>query len=207
MLRLIVIAVACTFFLIPVAAFSGSLITNEPLLIAVSFGLACIVLPAFLLRIWPAPKGKQSKPMQDALWDGELVTLAYEARSMAQIEEMEDEGLHFLVATDTGETLFLSGQYLYGPVERGVFPSEQVRIFKNKKTDLFYGLEPVGPPLASWPVYAPFVAESTRSDFMLENGKLYARSIPEIVAAIGLREATPGDRVGSSSPQALTRRA
>lgn len=206
MLRLIVIAVVCTFLLIPVAAFSGRLITNEPLLIAVSFGLACIVLPAFLLRIWPAPKGKRSKPMQDALWDGELVTLAYEARSVAQIEEMEDEGLHFLVETDTGETLFLSGQYLYGPVERGVFPSEQVRIFKNKKTDLFYGLEPVGPPLASWTVHASFVAENAAPGFMPENGKLYARSIPEMVAALGLREATPGHRVGPR-PQALTRSA
>lgn len=196
MLRLIVIAVACTFLLIPVAAFSGSIITSEPLLIAVSFGLACVVVPAVLLRIWPAPKGKRSKPMQDALWDGELVTLAYEARSVAQIEEMEDEGLHFLVETDTGETLFLSGQYLYGPVERGAFPSEQVRLFRNQKTGLFYGIEPVGPRLASWPRYEPFTAENSASGFMPENGKLYARSIPEIVAALGLREATPGHRAG-----------
>lgn len=196
MLRLIVIAVTCTFLLIPVAAFSGSIITSEPLLIAVSFGLACVAVPAVLLRIWPTPKSKRSKPMQDALWDGELVTLAYEARAVAQIEEMEDEGLHFLIATDTSETLFLSGQYLYGPVERGAFPSERVRLFRNQKTGQFYGIEPVGPRLASWPLYEPFAAENAASDFMPENGTLYAQSIPEIVAALGLREATPGHRAG-----------
>lgn len=57
-------------------------------------------------------------------------------------------------------------------------------------------IEPVGPRLASWPLYEPFTAENAASDFMPENGKLYAQSIPEVVAALGLREATPGHRAG-----------
>lgn len=187
MLRLVVIAIVCTALLIPIAGFSSNIITNGPLLIAVSFGLAYVAIPAFLLRIWPAPKGKKSKSMQDALWDGELVTLDYDVHAVAQIEEMEDEGLHFLVATETGQTLCLSGQYLYGPVERNVFPSQRVRVFKNKITGLFYGVEPIGQRLTSWPIYDPFTAENAQSTFMPEDGELYSQSIAEIVAALGLR--------------------
>lgn len=61
MLRLIVIAVVCTVLLIPIAGFSSNISTNDPLLIAISFGLAYVAIPAFLLQIWPALKGKKLK--------------------------------------------------------------------------------------------------------------------------------------------------
>jgi hypothetical protein len=63
-----------------------------------------------------------------------------------------DEGIHFLVTTETSQTLCLSGQYLYGSVEREAFPSERLRIFKNKATELFYEIEPVGQRLTNWTV-------------------------------------------------------
>jgi hypothetical protein len=189
MLRLIVIAAVCTMLLIPVAGFASNIISNGPLLIAVSFGLAYVVFPAILLQVWPAPKGKKFKSMQDALWDGELLTVEYEARTVAEIEETEDEGLHFLVAIDSGQTLCLSGQYLYGPVERKVFPSERIRVFKNRATGLFYGIEPVGKPLDTWPVYDPFAVERAKADFTLQDGELYVQSIEEIVSTLGLQVA------------------
>jgi hypothetical protein len=193
MIRLIAIAVVCTMLLIPIAGFSSNIISNVPLLIAVSFGLAYVAIPAFLLHIWPARKDQKFKSMQDALWDGELVSIEYEVRDVAQIEEMEDEGLHFLVATETGQTLFLSGQYLYALVKRHVFPSERVRVFSNKVTGLQYGIEPIGLSLARWSVYDPFTEEQSQSEIILEDGQLYSQTISAIVTEFGLQSAKTND--------------
>jgi hypothetical protein len=38
-----------------------------------------------------------------------------------EVEEFEDEGLSYYLLLDDGHTLFVSGQYLYDPAERG-FP-------------------------------------------------------------------------------------
>jgi hypothetical protein len=189
MIRLITIAVVCTLLLIPIAGFSSNIISNVPLLTAVSFGLAYVAIPAFLLQIWPAQKVQKFKSMQDALWDGELVSVDYEVRDVAQIEEMEDEGLHFLVAIETGQTLFLSGQYLYGLLQRHVFPSERVRVFTNKVTNLQYGIEPIGRSLATWSIYDPFTEDRSQSEIILEDGRLYSQTIADIVAEVGLKPA------------------
>jgi hypothetical protein len=185
--------------LIPIAGFSSNIISNQPLLIAVSFGLAYVVIPAILLQVWPAQKGKKFKSMQDALWDGELVTYESEIRDVAQIEETEDEGLHFLIATETGETLFLSGQYLYGPVERHAFPSQRVRVFRHRQLNVCYGIEPVGQSLKSWPLYDSFTEEKTKTSLLLEDGQLYPQSISHIVAEFGLKPVQSGP---SSEPRA-----
>ncbi len=39
--------------------------------------------------------------MQDALWQGELVTVEHQVSNVAQIEKMEDEGIHFLLTTES----------------------------------------------------------------------------------------------------------
>jgi len=178
--------------LIPIAGFSDNVISNVPLLIAVSFGLAYIVMPAFLLHIWPARKQPTSKSMQDALWDGELSTREYRVLGAAQIEEVEDEGLHFLLSIDTGETLYLRGQDLYGPVDRRTFPSELVRVFTNRVSGLRYGVEPIGRAFQSWPVYTSITEQLAPSVDPLEDGTLYKQSIAELVARFALRPVDAG---------------
>lgn len=187
MLRLFAIAVVCTMLLIPIAGFSSNMISNEPLLIAVSFGLAYLVIPAYLLHIWPARRAKKPKSMSDALWDGELQTDEYKICAAVQIEEVEDEGLHFLLATDSGKTLALSGQYLYGLVERRVFPSERVRVFKNILTGQIYGIEAVGQRLANWSIYDSFTYGKVQSAITIEDGMFYQMSIDEIISKLGCR--------------------
>ena len=187
MFRLIAIAVVCTMLLIPIAGFSRNIISSDPLLIAVSCGLAYFVIPAYLLHIWPSKGAKQFKPMADALLDGELQTVDYKVCAIAQIEEAEDEGLHFLVTTETGQTLSLSGQYLYGPVERKVFPSEGVRLFRNVATGELYGIEPVGQRIEAWPIYDPFTVGQVQTENFIEDGRLYSMPIEEIIAKLALR--------------------
>jgi hypothetical protein len=187
MIRLILIAIVCTALLIPIAAATCRIISSQPTLIAISFGLAYIVAPAVLLQIWPTRRGKKSKSIGNALWDGELLTVDYPVSAVAQIEEMEDEGLHFLVAIDNVGTLWLSGQYLYGPVKRGEFPSQGIRLFRNKATGAFYGIEATGQRLEQWVKYDPVQGEPTEAGFELEDSKVYSQSIEQIAAALNLR--------------------
>jgi hypothetical protein len=186
MFRLIAIAVICTMLLIPIAGFSSNIISSGPLLIAVSCGLAYFVIPVYLLRLWPSQKEKKLKSMSDALWDGELQTVEYKVCAIAQIEETEDEGLHFLITTEAGQTLSLLGQYLYGPVERSAFPSERVRLFKNSVSGQLYGIEPIGQRIQSWPIFDPFTGEQVQAEFTIQDGQVYSMSIAEIISKLGL---------------------
>jgi hypothetical protein len=52
---------------------------------------------------------------------GHVRSTTYTIRDAVAVEEQEDEGLSFYLLPDDGRTLFLSGQYLYEPVEGG-FP-------------------------------------------------------------------------------------
>ena len=127
--------------------------------------------------------------MQDALWDGELKTVEHHVNEVAQIEEIEDEGLHFLIGTSNGETLYLTGQDLYGPVERECFPSERVRIFTNRSNGVRYGVEPIGPCIESWAVYKAPSVESGSALSTLEDGHTYKQTISELVAKFDLQPA------------------
>lgn len=189
MIRLITIAAICTMLLIPIAGFSSNIISNGPLLIIVSFGLAYIVIPAYLLHIWPANPEPKQKPLsiETALWVGDLATTEYEVEDVAQIEEDEDEGFHFLVATKGGETLFLSGQYLYNLVDREFFPSERVRVFRNRVTGMTYGIESSGRQLNDWPTYKALSASQSSDEAGLQDGRVYEQTIPAIVAQLGLQ--------------------
>jgi hypothetical protein len=52
---------------------------------------------------------------------GHVKSTTYTIQDAIAVEEREDEGLSFYLLLDDGRTLFLSGQYLYEPVEAG-FP-------------------------------------------------------------------------------------
>lgn len=187
MFRIIAIAVVCTMLLIPIAGFSSNIISNGPLLIVVSFGLAYVIIPAYLLHIWPVEPKQKPLSVETALWEGNLATTEYEVGDVAQIEETEDKGFHFLVATKGGKTLFLSGQYLYNLVDRKLFPSERVRVFRNRVTGMPYGIEPAGSPLKDWPAYEALSESQAAEEMVLLDGEVYEQSISAIVERLGLQ--------------------
>ena len=186
MLRLIFIAGICTFLLIPIAGYSSNIVKDPMLLGLVSFGSAYVLLPALLLHLWPKSSlAVRQEPMQSALWSGRLKTADYRVSDVIEVEEMEDEGMHFLLATNGG-TLFLSGQYLYELVESGAFPCGGVRLFSNRQTGLPYGIEPIGEGGVSWRRFE-MPREERPEDFLeLEDGHLYSQSLEEIVQHLRL---------------------
>jgi len=186
MLRLIFIAGICTFLLIPIAGYSSNIVKDPMLLGLVSFGSAYILLHDHAGEDTEA--GARSwglEPMQSALWSGHLKTADSRVSDVVEVEEMEDEGMHFLLATNGG-TLFLSGQYLYELVESGVFPCGGVRLFSNRQTGLPYGIEPVGEGVVNWRRFEMPREERPEDSLELEDGHLYSQSLEEIVQQLRL---------------------
>lgn len=94
----------------------------------------------------------------------------------------------FSVVARGGETLFLSGKYFYNLVDRDFFPSERVRVFRNRVTGMTYGIEPSGGHLKDWPTYEALSASQFSEEAGLQDGRVYEQTIPAIVAQLGLQK-------------------
>jgi len=82
-------------------------------------------------------------------------TTTYRVTDAVAVEEQEDEGLSYYLLLDDGRTLFLTGQYLYEPVDSG-FPWESFEIVQVASGSWVLRVIPLGPPLTpSW-TRAPF---------------------------------------------------
>jgi len=113
------------FLLIPI--FDHSL----PAVAGILTGL--VVGPLFLLLVctaqvlfnWPIDWRKVQLNQEDYIKDlenrGLLVSTDYQATRAFELEEYEDEGLHYFVELADGTVLYLTGQelYEYGPIEDG----------------------------------------------------------------------------------------
>ena len=102
-----------------------------------------VVFPFLILKMWKAKEVPVANILV-ALEEGFLVTEDYDVSEAIEVEESEDEGLHFLLDVGEGRTLFLSGQYLYEPVTAGRFPSSRIRIFWNSRENYTFGVETLG---------------------------------------------------------------
>lgn len=105
---------------------------------------------------------------------GHVRSTTYTITDAVAVEEAEDEGLSYYLLLDDGRTLFLSGQYLYQPVEGG-FPWTS---FEIVRTPLRRGILRVvqrGPGLSpSW-TRGPFSDEEHRSGTVPDDGTIETR--------------------------------
>ncbi|WP_194868227.1 hypothetical protein [Pseudoalteromonas sp. PPB1] len=150
MLRLIIVAIVSTFLLIPVAGFSSNIIGNEVLLVVISCFIGYVIVPIILLRLWPAkPATLTLDTLQQAIEKGHITTIEYAISEVVEIEEYEDEGLHYLLSISSEKTLSLRGHYLYPYSELPNFPATIMRLFVHTENNLCYGIECVGSNLGS----------------------------------------------------------
>lgn len=92
---------------------------------------------------------------------GLVISTEYAAKRAFQIEEFEDEGLHYYLELEDGSLLYLTGQYLYDyevPEEDRddssldpctVFPGTRFTLRRHKNDGYVLELTPAGTPL--WP--------------------------------------------------------
>lgn len=182
MLRLLVIAIVSTFLLIPIAGYSSNIIQNETLLIMTSVMTGYVIVPAILLKLWPvSPSLPVNDTMFDTLMKGQLVSENYHVQQAVAIEEVDDEGLHYLLAVDSDKTLYLNGQYLYDPVERGEFPSTNIHVFRNRQTGSVFGIDPQGTPVSVSTTLPPLLAATRTNPWLLDDYKLLECSLDAVV--------------------------
>lgn len=103
---------------------------DEPFFILLFGTLSTFVLaPWLVLRFWRRPE-----PVKSAALAGTLEAHEFNVARAWQIAEREDEGLHFVLELASGGTLFLSGQFLYQPVAKGLFPCAELRLSVDTRT-------------------------------------------------------------------------
>ncbi|HET7844773.1 MAG TPA: hypothetical protein VFL14_11520 [Xanthomonadales bacterium] len=122
MLRLLVAALAGA-----VVFFVGTAVIplfDEPLLAQLATALFAFVgAPALVLTLW-----QPRSAVESARKSGHFQERSIEVVAAYQVEEAEDEGLHFFLEIAEGGTLFVSGQVFYEPVKAGTFPCEFVTL-------------------------------------------------------------------------------
>ena len=95
----------------------------------------------------------------------------YRVVDVVAVEEGEDEGPSYYLLLDDGRTLFLSGQYLYEPVENG-FPWESFEVVKVAHGDWVLRMVPLGPSISpSW-TRGPFSGTELSSSAMPVDGAI-----------------------------------
>ena len=140
-----------------------------------------VAFPAIALRVWRAPAVPQPASMEGALDAGELCAVEYEVSEAVEAEEFEDEGKHFWLAIGPSETLFLSGQYLYKPVERGIFPSTRIRLFWHKSLGITYGVQCMGEPLKAKVLLPAFTEDQFRAGAIPTDREVSKTPIQQVI--------------------------
>lgn len=104
-----------------------------------------IMLPVLMLSIWESSEEKVTDDiMSISLQNGNLCSDDYKIFSAFVVEDPGFADLHYLLDIGEGKTLSLKGQYLYGPVESGAFPSSSVRVFWDKESSFTCGVQCMG---------------------------------------------------------------
>jgi hypothetical protein len=151
-----------------------------------------IAFPVLAMKVWPGKPAKPPLTMEGALDEGALGVADYDISDVVEIEQSEDEGLHFLLEVGEGKTLFLSGQYLYAPVEAGHFPNSRVRVFWHTKHDITFGIQCVGARLFSSRKLSPLTDETVRSYEFPADRDLIGQPLRAVVERLALNGRVDG---------------
>jgi hypothetical protein len=148
--------------------FVGSVLTNHysPAVTgAIVTGTMFVMVPAVLIVMNLGRKVRTDPTLfEDRLRDmearGQIVKTDHKAHRAFEVEEFEDEGLHFFVEVEDGGVLYLTGQYLYDyqPSPR-LFPCTEFTVIQNKDKGWVEDVQCRGTALEPEIVCPPFSKE------------------------------------------------
>lgn len=154
-------------------------------IIAVIFGLA-VYAAYYLFNSWENRPIKWWKPfhyptIEEMEEKGLVETQIFHARRAFQVEEYEDEGLHYFLELEDGSVLYLSGQYLYDYEEIDdepeysqpkTFPCEKFVIKRHKKYGYVLAIETQGKVLNPETILPPFLRYYARKPELPKDGDI-----------------------------------
>ena len=112
---------------------------------------------------------------------GHVHSTIYVIRDAVAVEEYEDEGRSFFLLLDEGGTLFLSGQYLYEPVENG-FPWESFEIVRVVSGGWVLRVVPLGARVTPSRTRGPFSGHELESGAVPADGTIENRDFDALKA-------------------------
>jgi hypothetical protein len=179
MLRLITAALAG--FLVLVLTTYLVKRADEPFFIILFGTLSTFVLaPWLVLRFWP-----RTDALKRAARAGELNVREFNVVRAWQIDELEDEGLHFVLELDSGGTLFLSGQFLYEPVTKGAFPCAELKVSVNSRTKDVLALDCAGERIEIVDTFGAFTDEELERRLHPGAFRVYRKPARRVLQALG----------------------
>lgn len=114
---------------------------------------------------------------------GHVKSITYTIRDAIAVEESEDEGLSFYLLLDDGRTLFLSGQYLYEPVEAG-FPWTSFELIQAPVAGYTVRIVPLGSSLRPSRTRGPFKDAEYKSGLIPDDGAIAIRDFDALKSAV-----------------------
>jgi tagatose-1,6-bisphosphate aldolase non-catalytic subunit AgaZ/GatZ len=78
----------------------------------------------------------------------------------------------------------LSGQYLYGAVESGGFPSNRIRVYWNSERGITYGVQSLGDRLLPIRLIAPPSPEVVDDGVLPTDRDVIGQSIQDVIQAL-----------------------
>jgi hypothetical protein len=151
---------------------------EEPFFVVISGLLAAFVGgPWATLHFW-----RPDSAVELARRSGDLVVRVFNIASAWQIAEREDEGLHFVLGLASGGTLFLSGQFLYEPVQMRDFPCQSLTVSLNQKSGDVLALECKGPRVEAAPPLVAFSEEELEAGVYPGSYRLYPEPPTQVLS-------------------------
>src|SRR5262245_4754542 len=156
-----IVSAVCVFLLTFVAAALSALVL--PFTVAIRGSVAMAAVSAVSSYVWIQRRARGRRFARSArvaaeIASGRVRSTIYDVTDAVAVEEAEDEGPSYYLLLDDGRTLFLSGQYLYEPVDSG-FPWESFEVVRVPSGQWVIRVVPLGPPLTPSGTRAPFSFE------------------------------------------------
>ena len=126
----------------------------------------------YLRRLFARAAASDRASGQRDLEAGEVDETRFEIVDAIEVAEEEDEGRHFYLRLADGRVLFLSGQYLYAPVESRRFPSARVTVIRAPSSGLVLAVRPDGEFLAPSTVRPSFSDRDRARGRVPEDGEI-----------------------------------
>jgi hypothetical protein len=129
-------------------------------------------------KLWP--RVSHEERMRQLEEQGLVESTDFQALRAFEMQELEDEGMHYFVELTDGRVLFLSGQYLYdyGPISDDprhnrprTFPCTDFTVKRHKKAGYVVDLVNRGSPLEP-EASGSFTTDDYRSERVPEDGEI-----------------------------------
>jgi hypothetical protein len=148
-------------------------------------GIAAVAMylafPIVAIKVWPGRAPESPRSMELALDEGTLASAEFDISEIVEVQEWEDEGRTYLMDIGNNRTLFVSGQYLYGVVDSGRFPSTRIRLFWDEQQNLTFGVQCLGDRLIPSRKIAPLPLEVLESENYPEDRDVIGQRLHDVV--------------------------